>query len=110
VKQGTEDGKVSRRKFVAIASAAGVVAIAGTACPRRGNRAIAYKRSGRGLHVSNAAKKHNANMLYSTFAAATADMAHPGDNSKVVMVTISRNLHSRLFSFGKTSADLRHEM
>jgi len=68
------------------------------------------RRAGRGPHVSNAAKKHNANRRCATRAAALADPAHPGDHSKVVMVTINRDLHAKLFSLEKPVADLRHDL
>ena len=58
--------------------------------------------------MSNAAKKHNANRLYATKEAATRDLAHPGDRSKVVKVTISSTMYAKLFSGGKLTADLRH--
>ena len=69
---------------------------------------LAFRRSGRGRHVSNAAKKHNANRLYATREAALADPAHPGDKSKVVQVVISRSRHNALFADGTPIADLRH--
>ena len=39
----------------------------------KANDTVAYRRSGRGRRVSNAAKKHNANRVYSTIEAATAE-------------------------------------
>ena len=71
---------------------------------------IVYRRSGRGRHVSNAAKKHNANHLYATEQAALQDLAHLGDRSKVVMVTISSDMYAKLFPNGKLTADLRHDL
>ena len=75
-----------------------------------GGGAIAYRRSGRGRRISNAAKKHNANRLYATAAAANRDRPHAGDNSKVVAVTIPQSKFDRLFAGGRKSADLRRMM
>jgi len=71
------------------------------------NGVVAFRRSGRGRHVSNAAKRHNANHVYATEAVAAADLAHPGDKSKIVEVVISRGLFNRLFANGRTAVDLR---
>jgi len=75
--------------------------------PLFGQGVFAYRRSGRGRCLSNAAKKHNANHLYATRAAAEADMAHPGDKSKVVRIVINRALHRNLFGNGTDAVDLR---
>lgn len=100
---------VSRRTFLGIASSVGVATMTG--CPLfRNQGVIVYRRSGRGLHVSNAAKKHNANHLYATQEAALADPAHPGDRSKVVAVTINRDTYRRLFPEGVVAADLRQNL
>lgn len=71
---------------------------------------IVFRRSGRRLRISNAAKKHNANRLYLTAAAAAGDLPHPGDISRVVQVVISSALAARLFPSGKMIADLRHDL
>lgn len=71
---------------------------------------VAWKRSGRGRHVSNAAKAHNANHIYVSFQAAAADRAHPGDKSRPVPVTINAALFAALFADGKQSVDLRHDL
>jgi hypothetical protein len=60
--------------------------------------------------VSHAAKKHNANHLYSTRQSALQDLAHPGDRSKVVMVTINQAMYKKLFPIGTSVADLRHDL
>jgi hypothetical protein len=78
--------------------------------PPLGQGVTVYKRSGRGRHVSNAAKKHNANHLYVTELAALQDSAHSGDHSKVVSVSISAAMFTKLFSGGKQIADLRHDL
>lgn len=101
--------ELSRRAFLSLAAVTGVMATTG--CPRRnGNGVKAFKRSGRGRHVSNAAKKHNANRLYATEAAALADLPHPGDKSVVVSLIIPRKLHDKLFPGHKKVADLRHDL
>jgi len=71
---------------------------------------LVYRRSGRGRHVSNAAKKKNANVLYATMQAAANDLTHPGDNSKVVQVVISQQLFDQLFGDGSVRADLRRKV
>jgi hypothetical protein len=77
-------------------------------CPRpTSNGKIVFRRSGRGLHVSNAAKKQNANRFYRTRNAALGDAPHPGDNSKVVEITISQARFDQLFGGGNSIADLR---
>lgn len=101
--------QVTRRTFVSVVCAVGLGALVGCPRPRRrGNGVVVFRRSGRGLHVSNAAKKHNANHLYRTMTAALNDAPHPGDNSKVVEVTISRPFFNQIFGLTRTSADLRH--
>ncbi|MCC6798422.1 MAG: twin-arginine translocation signal domain-containing protein [Candidatus Hydrogenedentes bacterium] len=103
--------KVSRRGFLSVAAAAGAAATMG--CPRRrnlGNGVKVYKRSGRGIHVSNAAKLHNANKLFRTASAAQSGRAHPGDNSYVVDLIINKDTFDKLFAGGKQIADLRHDL
>ena len=99
---------VTRRTFLAGAAVASVATMSG--CPPRvqdGPRKI-YRRSGKGRHVSNAAKKHNANHRYADALIAALDKAHPGDNSKVVSLMVSRAEYDRLFPLGRLNADLRH--
>jgi hypothetical protein len=69
-----------------------------------------FRRSGRSRRISQAAKKHNANHVYATFRVAAADLAHPGDRSKVVQIVMNRDLFIRLFANGKLVADLRHDL
>lgn len=97
---------VSRRMFLALAAGAGVAAVSGCA-PKSSEPVVVFKRSGRGGHVSNAAKKHNANHLYGDAAVAAHDLAHPGDRSRVVSLTISRQEFDRLFANGRQTVDLR---
>jgi hypothetical protein len=75
--------------------------------PVRGNGVVAYRRSSRGCRASNAVKKHNANHLYKTRRAAEGDLAHPGDPSRVVTVTLPRDLHAALFANDRDQVDLR---
>jgi hypothetical protein len=100
---------MTRRAFLRLTAVAGLIASAG--CPRpRTNGVTVFKRSGKGLHVSNAAKKHNANRLYRTLMAALNDAPHPGDNSKVVELIINRQLFQRLFPGMRQIADLRRDL
>ena len=99
---------LTRRAFLGISTSAAAVMVTG--CPIKGQGVVVYRRSGRGRRVSNAAKKHNANRLYKNLLAATLDTPHPGDNSKVVKITINRATYDRLFAGGRTVADLRHDL
>jgi hypothetical protein len=105
--------KLTRRTFLSLTASAGLFMLGGLsgACSRFLSKSVTvYRRSGKGRHVSNAAKKHNANHLYSTMQAAAQDPAHPGDRSKVVKITISNVLYKKLFSRGNLVADLRHDL
>jgi hypothetical protein len=102
--------KLTRRAFLGFALSLGIVTLVGCDLFPPDQSMPVYRRSGRGRHVSNAAKKHNANHLYATKEAALQDLAHPGDRSKVVMVTISSDMYAKLFPTGKVSADLRHDL
>ena len=97
---------LTRRAFLFAAASAGAAASLG--CPPSRKTAVVYRRSCRGLHASNAAKKHSANRLYATVAAATQDVAHPGDNAKVVSLVMSKSKFDRLFKGGRLIVDLRH--
>ncbi len=73
-----------------------------------GGAVTVYKLSLRGRRGSNAAKNHNANFLFATVDAAESNRAHPGDNSRIVPVVISRARFNQLFNNGNASvADLR---
>ena len=110
--------RVTRRAFLRAAVLCGVLGTsdwvptaAGTS--HRGitrGGAVAFRRSGRGRHVSNAAKSHNANLLYATELAAANNPAHPGDKSRVVPVVIGAGLFDGLFGSGRVVADLRHDL
>ncbi len=101
--------KMTRRTFLSLAASVGVMAFFGCTLPP-GQSVVVYRRSGRGRHVSNAAKKHNANRLYATEQAALLDLPHAGDRSKVVPFTISSGMYMGLFAGGKLAADLRHDL
>jgi len=100
---------MTRRAFLSVAASIGLMALFGCSLPP-GQSIVVYRRSGRGRHVSNAAQANNANHLYATEQAALEDLAHPGDRSKVVMVTISSAMYTKLFPPGKLTADLRHDL
>ena len=95
-------------------SAAAAVGVSATmGCPRRVptvNGVKVFKRSARGIHVSNAAKSNNANKFYRTMLAAKRGRAHKGDNSYVVELIINKSMFNKLFANGKLVADLRHDL
>lgn len=97
---------LTRRTFLHLTA---LVSLAGfIGCPRPSQDPVkVFKRSGRGRHVSQAAKNHNANRLYRTEAAALADAPHPGDNSKVVSIDMSQKRFNQLFGSGQMMVDLR---
>jgi len=97
---------LTRRAFLIAAASAGTAASLG--CPPSRKTVFVYRRSCKGRHASNAAKKHSANRIYATVAAATQDLAHPGNNAKVVSLIISKSKFDRLFKGGRLMVDLRH--
>jgi hypothetical protein len=101
---------LTRRAFLGVSASATALMVTGCPMNNQGQGVVVYRRSGRGRRVSNAAKKHNANRLYKNLLAATLDTPHPGDNSKVVKITINRATYDRLFAGGRTVADLRHDL
>ena len=58
---------------------------------------VIYRLSLRGRRGSRAAKLHNANMRFATRHHANQNRAHPGDNSRIVPLIISRDEYFRLF-------------
>jgi len=105
--------KLTRRNFLSLTASFGFAMLVGCSTippPPPAPSTTAYRRSGKGRHVSNAAKKHNANHLYATEQAALQDPAHKGDRSRVVKVTISNDMYLKLFPGNKLSADLRHDL
>ena len=105
---------ITRRRFLQLS---GIAAIGLSAAPlvearRRGKIAgeprVIYRLSLRGRRGSQAAKRHNANMLFATRQAANMNRAHPGDNSRIVELTVSQAEFFRLFaSRNSPVADLR---
>ena len=106
--------ELTRRKFLAVA---GTLA-AGALAPRRTAAAAApqglpgpvqiFRLSVRGRRGSNAAKLHNANMVFATETAADQHRAHPGDLSRIVAIVVSADEFDRLFTSRNTDvADLR---
>lgn len=114
---------LTRRVFLRWAAGAGLLSLAGCPMPGGGDGdgnggngnggaggMIVFKRSGRNLSVSNAAKKHNANRLYKTAEAAASDAPHSGDPSRVVQVVIPTLLGMQLFPPGQLIVDLRQQL
>lgn len=104
--------RLSRRDFLILTGMLAFAALPGCdsrcsaptsgAAPSRS----AYRLSGRGRRISNAAKKHNANKLFATAEAAEGHRAHPGDTSRVVSIDVSDAFYRQLFADGDI-ADLR---
>jgi hypothetical protein len=109
---------LDRRKFLCVLGAGGLAAVLGSPFARppsakaeaRGASVVAWRRSGRKGHISQAAKAHNANHVYASFQAAFVDRAHPGDKSKVVPITLSATVFAAFFANGRQSVDLRHDL
>lgn len=109
---------MDRRAFLGLLGAVGFTAsfdwatLAGRASGRTlaVGGATAWRRSGKGRHVSRAAKGHNANHVYATFEAAASDLPHPGDKSYPVPIVISASLYQAFFGDGRQSVDLRHDL
>ena len=104
---------ITRREFLILSGVVTATALVTVRCDGggggSGGTATAYKLSLRGRRGSNAAKNHNANFLFATIEAADTNRAHPGDNSRIVSVVISRARFNQLFNNGKTEvADLRN--
>lgn len=101
---------ITRRDFLLLSGAVTAAALFTVRCDGgggSGGAATAYKLSLRGRRGSNAAKNHNANFLFATPEAADANRAHPGDNSRIVSVPISRARFNELFRGNSSVADLR---
>ncbi len=106
---------ITRRKFLQLSGAVAATALIGISCDGGGsnsnpNGAVeAFRLSLRGRRGSNAAKSHNANLLFLTPQAADQNRAHDGDNSRIVSVVISESRFNQLFNGGATEvADLRN--
>ncbi|MGH7789298.1 MAG: hypothetical protein ACRERC_20680 [Candidatus Binatia bacterium] len=107
-------GQVTRREFLLIGGAVvagGLTAGRATAvaAPQGATGPVTiYRLSVRGRRGSNAAKLHNANLLFATAEAADANRAHPGDHSRVVSLVVNADEFDRLFtSRDSLVADLR---
>ena len=106
---------LTRREFLAWSTAAAALGVlsgcgggASTAENTPGGLEV-YRLSGRGRRISQAAKKHNANKLFSTWADADRNRAHPGDRSRIVRVSISQTEYESLFIIpNRYVVDLRH--
>ena len=104
---------ITRRRVVQAVGVLGIAQLAGClrpfpVGPNLGTGVVAYRRSGRGIKgISRAAKKHNANRVYATVEAALSDLAHPGDQSRVVRIVMNGEMHAQLFGGGNNIADLR---
>jgi hypothetical protein len=103
---------LTRRTFLTLCGTLAAMAI--TSCQKGGDgggggssdTTEIFRLSGRGRRISKAAKKHNANKRFATREDAEANRAHPGDNSSVVRLTVSKAEYNRLFAKGPV-ADLR---
>jgi hypothetical protein len=101
---------ITRREFLILSGAVTAAALVTVRCDGgggSGGAADAFRLSLRGRRGSNAAKNHNANFLFATPEAADANRAHPGDNSRIVPIRISRARFNELFSGNSSVADLR---
>ncbi len=111
--------KIQRREFLAITGAAVAGFVSGCAGggggggnknqpqPNLSEPVTVFRLSSRGRRTSNAAKKHNANHLFTNEATADKNRAHKGDRSRIVKLTISRAEFDRLFSKGHKKVDFR---
>jgi len=105
---------LTRRKFLQLTGAIAATALLGVSCDGGGNDSSpegtieVYKLSLRGRRGSRAAKAHNANKLFLTPEAADQNRAHPGDNSRIVSVILSKQKFMELFQGGSVDVvDLR---
>jgi hypothetical protein len=106
--------QLTRREFLIIGGALAAGTLVGSRAaaqpsPRTAAGArVVYRLSLRGRRGSKAGKLHNANLRFATEAAADANRAHPGDNSRIVGTVVSEDEFDRLFSSRNSLvADLR---
>jgi len=104
---------LTRREFLIIGGTVAAGAMIGQRAAAQATQGIPapkviFRLSVRGRRGSNAAKLHNANMLFATAEAADQHRAHPGDRSRIVQILVNDDEFDRLFS-SRTSeiADLR---
>ena len=110
-------GGMSRRRAMAAGSAIlgavfGARSLQGALAPFRRKptqkRLVMYRLSLKGRRGSNAAKKHDASLRFATMKAAHLHRAHPGDNSRIVKVSVGVKEYLRLFVKRRSLvADLR---
>lgn len=101
----TEKG-LTRREFLAVCAVVVATGLVGLSCDVPGP--YVYRLSLRGRRGSNAARKHNANKVFATEAAANQNRAHPGDRSRIVRVRVSNETFNRFFDGGsRLVVDLR---
>jgi hypothetical protein len=111
---------LSRRKFLALGGvlAAGAFTGALTGCGGGGGGGggssggaqseVVFRLSSRGRRTSNAAKLHNANMLFRSRLLADTNRAHAGDHSRIVAISLSGKRFNELFRIPKRDiVDLR---
>jgi hypothetical protein len=105
---------LKRREFLVMGGTVAFAALSGTlprssrAVPGSAQNHVIFRLSLRGRRGSQAAKLHNANMLFASAAAADLHRAHPGDRSRIVQLTVDDARFMRLFPLpGDTVADLR---
>jgi hypothetical protein len=114
---GRGPGVFSRRRALAAGGAFlgglfGVGSLRGALAPVKKKptrkRLAMYRLSLKGRRGSNAAKKHNASLRFATLRAAHLHRAHPGDNSRIVKVSVGVKEYLRLFVKRRSLvADLR---
>jgi hypothetical protein len=106
--------QLTRRDFLIISGSLAVGTLLGSRAAAQGSPRgaaglrVIYRLSLRGRRGSKAAKLYNANLRFATEAAADANRAHPGDNSRIVPLDVSADEFDRLFSSRSSEvADLR---
>jgi len=101
---------ITRRQFLILSGAVTATALVTVRCDGGSNpdgTVTVFKLSLRGRRGSNAAKSHNANKLFTTLEAADMNRAHPGDNSRIVSLSIDKARFKELFKGNAEVADLR---
>ncbi|HVR73877.1 MAG TPA: hypothetical protein VMT52_06070 [Planctomycetota bacterium] len=106
---------LSRREFLALSGLLAAGAITGCSSGGGGGGSsstaqseVVFRLSSRGRRTSNAAKLHNANMLFLSQRLADANRAHVGDHSRIVAITLSGKKFDELFRIPKKNiVDLR---
>ncbi len=106
---------LSRRGFLVGAGALTLGALVGcgggggsSTTPAPVEKTTYWRLSAGGRRISNAAKRNNAYKRFATLEAAKTGIAHPGDASFPVPLSISPAEWDRLFGSGRLVVDLRH--